>query len=333
MNRPFCLSLCFILAASVACAKLKVFVLAGQSNMQGAGQVEMKEDSRNGGQGTLAYLVKNEKTAEKYAHLVNGKGEWITRRDVWIRYDDRKDGLRPGFGFRTSSIGPELGFGTVVGDALDEPVLLIKTCWGGKNVMVDFRSPSGGMPPEALMERMLAGRKKREAGATMKDVEAQVGFYYREMVRIVNETLKDLKKYYPAYDGQGYELAGFGWHQGWNDGGSMDFVQAYEENLSTIIKDLRKEWKVPDLPVVIGVSGFGGRNQSVDRRLGIIAAQHAVANRREFKGSVASVETRDFFRPAEQSPSRQGYHWNGNAETFYLIGEGMGQAMVRLLKK
>ena len=113
----------------------------------------------------------------------------------------------------------------------------------------------------------------------------------------------------------------------------MDFVQAYEENLSTIIKDLRKEWKVPDLPVVIGVSGFGGRNQSVDRRLGIIAAQHAVANRREFKGSVASVETRDFFRPAEQSPSRQGYHWNGNAETFYLIGEGMGQAMVRLLKK
>ena len=333
MNRPFCLSLCFILAASVACAKLKVFVLAGQSNMQGAGQVEMKEDSRNGGQGTLAYLVKNEKTAEKYAHLVNGKGEWIPRRDVWIRYDDRKDGLRPGFGFRTSSIGPELGFGTVVGDALDEPVLLIKTCWGGKNVMVDFRSPSGGMPPEALMERMLAGRKKREAGATMKDVEAQVGFYYREMVRIVNETLKDLKKYYPAYDGQGYELAGFGWHQGWNDGGSMDFVQAYEENLSTIIKDLRKEWKVPDLPVVIGVSGFGGRNQSVDRRLGIIAAQHAVANRREFKGSVASVETRDFFRPAEQSPSRQGYHWNGNAETFYLIGEGMGQAMVRLLKK
>ena len=113
----------------------------------------------------------------------------------------------------------------------------------------------------------------------------------------------------------------------------MDNVNAYEENLSNIIKDLRKEWNAPNLPVVIGVSGFGGRNQKVDRRLGIIAAQHAVANRKEFKGTVASVETRDFFRPAEVSPSRQGYHWNGNAETFYLIGEGMGQAMVKLLKQ
>ena len=113
----------------------------------------------------------------------------------------------------------------------------------------------------------------------------------------------------------------------------MDNVNAYEENLSNIIKDLRKEWNAPNLPVAIGVSGFGGRNQKVDRRLGIIAAQHAVTKRKEFKGTVASVETRDFFRPAEASPSRQGYHWNGNAETYYLIGEGMGQAMVKLLKK
>lgn len=264
---------------------------------------------------------------------MNKKGEWITRQDVWIRYDDRQDGLRPGFGYRNTSIGPELGFGSVVGDAIDEPVLLIKTCWGGKNVMVDFRSPSGSMPPKVLLERMLAGKKKREPDATMKDVEAQVGFYYREMVRLVNETLKDIKKYYPAYDGKGYEMVGFGWHQGWNDGGSMDNVNAYEENLSNIIKDLRKEWNVANLPVAIGVSGFGGRNQKVDRRLGIIAAQHAVVKRKEFKGTVASVETRDFFRPAEASPSRQGYHWNGNAETFYLIGEGMGQAMVKLLEK
>jgi hypothetical protein len=98
MTRLFILLWCSLFAASFAHAKLKVIVLAGQSNMQGAGQVEMKENSRNGGQGTLAYLVKNEKTAKKYAHLVDKKGEWITRKDVWIRYDDRQDGLRPGFG-------------------------------------------------------------------------------------------------------------------------------------------------------------------------------------------------------------------------------------------
>lgn len=322
-----------LLLALTTQAKLKVFILAGQSNMQGAGQVNINPKSHTKGKGSLEYLVKDPKTAAKFAHLKDKKGQWVKRKDVWIRYDERQGGLRPGFGARNTTIGPELGFGTIVGDAIEEPVLLIKTCWGGKSIMVDFRSPSSGMPPKAMMEKMLGGMQRREPKATMKDVEAKVGFYYREMLSGVDQTLKDLKKYYPAYDGKGYEVVGFGWHQGWNDGGNMDNVNAYEENLANLIKDIRKEWKTPNLPIVIGVSGFGGRNQKVDRRLGIIAAQHAVAKRREFKGTIASVETRDFFRPAEESPSRQGYHWNSNAETYYLIGESMGKAMVKLLKK
>jgi HEAT repeat protein len=60
-------------------------------------------------------------------------------------------------------------------------------------------------------------------------------------------------------------------------------------------------------------------------------AQAAVAEREEFKGNVAFVGTRTFWRPADQSPSAQGYHWNSNAETYYLIGEAMGEAMKRLL--
>jgi len=57
-----------------------------------------------------------------------------------------------------------------------------------------------------------------------------------------------------------------------------------------------------------------------------------VAGYEEFKKTVACVETRDFFRPPELSPTRQGYHWNGNAETYFLIGDGMGKAMVEILK-
>ena len=53
--------------------------------------------------------------------------------------------------------------------------------------------------------------------------------------------------------------------------------------------------------------------------------------REEFRGSVAFVGTRDFYRPKELSPSGQGYHWNSNAETYYLIGAGMGAAMLELL--
>ena len=184
--------------------------------MQGAGQVNINPKSHTKGKGSLEYLVKDLKTAAKFAHLKDKKGQWVTRKDVWIRYDERQGGLRPGFGARNTTIGPELGFGTIVGDAIEEPVLLIKTCWGGKSIMVDFRPPSSGMPPKAMMEKMLKGMQRREPKATMKDVEAKVGFYYREMLSGVAQTLKNLKKYYPAYDGKGYEVVGFGWHGGHN---------------------------------------------------------------------------------------------------------------------
>ena len=48
----------------------------------------------------------------------------------------RKGGLTVGYtGYGGSShIGPELGFGFVMGDFFEEPVLLIKTAWGGKSL-------------------------------------------------------------------------------------------------------------------------------------------------------------------------------------------------------
>jgi alpha-galactosidase len=52
----------------------------------------------------------------------------------------------------------------------------------------------------------------------------------------------------------------------------------------------------------------------------------------EFKGNVKTVETRDFWRPAEISPKNQGYHFNQNAKTYLLVGEVMGNGMVELLK-
>jgi alpha-galactosidase len=73
-----------------------------------------------------------------------------------------------------------------------------------------------------------------------------------------------------------------------------------------------------------------GREEKHPRALSLMKAQAAVAMYDEFKGNVAFVSTRDFYRQPEQSPSRQGYHWNSNAETYYLIGEAMGQAMLEL---
>jgi alpha-galactosidase len=76
---------------------------------------------------------------------------------------------------------------------------------------------------------------------------------------------------------------------------------------------------------------MSGREETHPRALSLMAAQAAVAEYDEFRGSVAFVGTRDFFRPESQSPSAQAYHWNNNAETYYLIGDAMGRAMLQLL--
>lgn len=298
----------FAVAPGVAAAEqagkspLKVFILAGQSNMEGQGAIRLNPD-RNQGRGSLEYLVKDPATADRFAHTVDENGEWVVRHDVWIWRLGRQGGLTVGYGARNDRIGPEFQFGHLLGDHFDSQVLIIKTAWGGKSLAVDFRPPSSG---------------------------GQVGPFYTEMMNHIREVLKNLKTHFPDYDGGGHQIVGFGWHQGWNDGCNAGHVAQYEENLANLIRDVRKQLGVADLPFVIANSGFGGRNQKVERRLGIVAAQAAVVDYPEFQGTVACVDTRDFFRPPEQSPSRQGYHWNGNAETYFLIGDGMGSAMRKM---
>jgi len=291
-------------AAQAGKSPVKVFILAGQSNMEGAGAVNASAKTRNGGQGTLQYLVKAPATAERFKHTVDAGGKWVVRDDVWIWFLDRKGGLTVGYGAKSDRIGPEFQFGHFMGDHLDNQVLLIKTAWGGKSLQKDFRPPSSG---------------------------GQVGPFYTEMIKHVKDVLGKLKRNFPDYDGQGCEIAGFGWHQGWNDGCTAGAVAEYEKNMVNFIRDVRKDLGVKDLPFVIANSGFGGRGQKNERRLGIMTAQAAAAANPEFKGTAICVETRDFFRPGEVSPSKQVYHWNGNAETYFLIGDAMGKAMLSLM--
>jgi len=281
---------------------VKVFILAGQSNMEGHGIIKI-DPKRNEGKGSLEYLVRDPAGAERYKHLVDEAGRWIVRDDVWIWYLGRKGGLTVGYGARKDRIGPELQFGHFLGDYFDNQVLLIKTAWGGKSLAKDFRPPSSG---------------------------GQVGPYYTEMIEHVKDLLANLKKHFPEYDGRGYELAGFGWHQGWNDRVNQAFNDEYEKNLANFIRDVRRDLGVKDLPFVIAETGMSGRQEKHPRALSLMCAQAAVAEYEEFKGNVAFVGTKDFYRPKEISPSGQGYHWNSNAETYFLIGDGMAKAMKKL---
>ena len=69
---------------------------------------------------------------------------------------------------------------------------------------------------------------------------------------------------------------------------------------------------------------------SIAAAAAVFAGSSAVAQQPAFRGNVAFVGTKDFYRSKEQSPSGQAYHWNKNAETYYLIGESMGKAMLQL---
>jgi len=286
-------------------APVKVFLLAGQSNMVGAGQIKANPD-RNGGQGSLEWMVESSPLKAKVRGLRDASGEWVEREDVRIWNFGRTGGLKPGYGSNPGTIGPELGFGTVVGEALDEPVLLIKIAWGGKSIGKDFRPPSAG---------------------------GEVGPEYRFLVDRTKEVLKDAGRQFPELADRTFELAGIGWHQGWNDRVNQAFNDAYEANLAHFIRDIRRDLDSPDLPFVIAETGMSGPDEKHPRALSLMAAQAAVAAKPEFRDDVAFVSTRGFYRPPERSPSGQQYHWNSNAETYYLIGEAMGVAMLDLLEK
>ncbi len=312
-------------AAASEGGRTRVFILAGQSNMEGHGFVAA-DPQRNGGRGSLEYLVKDPATAPRFAAFATADGKWRTRDDVWISYLQRHGPLTVGYGAlpeptRPAKIGPELGFGWVLGDALEEPVLLIKCAWGGKSLAVDFRPPSAGRPPYSL------GAKQ---DAAVAQDPAIVGRYYREMIALTRAALARLPVLVPGGDGR-FVLAGFAWHQGWNDRINDHFTAEYEANLAHFIRDVRREFGVPALPFVIGETGMTGPNERHPRALALMRAQAAVAAQREFQGNVAFVGTKGFWRDVTDSPNNHGYHWNSNAETYTLIGEAMGEAMMRLL--
>jgi hypothetical protein len=302
--------------------RVKVFVLAGQSNMQGHGVIAA-DPKRNDGKGSLEYVAREKSTAAKFGHLMGKDGKWRVRDDVWISYLEREGPLTVGFGAKSDVIGPELGFGWVMGEACEQPILLIKCAWGGKSLAVDFRPPSSGKIPYSL------GEKQDAAVAADPQV---VGKYYRETVAITKATLARVKELVPGSDGR-YELAGFGWHQGWNDRVNDKFTAEYEANMANFIRDIRKELGAPALPFVIAETGMGGLEEKHVRALALMKAQAAVADHAEFKGNVAFVGTRAFWRAESEAPGKQGYHWNNSGETYYLVGDAMGEAMKRLTSK
>ena len=177
---------------------------------------------------------------------------------------------------------------------------------------------------------------------------------YRKMINEVNGYLGDLKSVFPEYGGEGYEVAGFVWFQGFND----QFDGAHEEyatHLANLIRDVRREFGKPELPVVVGQLGHGGTAAERQKRglkpIGapmqtVKEAQAAVAAMDEFKGTVALVKTDVFWDWKAQAVFDKGwkehldewntvgahfpYHYLGSPYTFFMAGRAFGLCMIEL---
>jgi alpha-galactosidase len=302
-----------LLAITIAEAKpLKVFILAGQSNMEGHARIE-----------TFDYIGDDPATAPLLKMMRGADGKPAVAENAWISYltghhEGNANGegsgkLTAGFGARGSNptqdggkIGPEFTFGLAMDGALDEPVLLIKTAWGGRSLNTQFRPPSAGPYEfsEAQIEQMKKQGKDVEAEKAKKAGES--GRFYRFMIDHVKTVLADPKRVCPAYNpAEGYEIAGFVWFQGFNDlvdggtypngpdGKTRDYSE-YSGLMAHFIRDVRKDLDAPKMPFVIGVLGVGGLEANANT-IAFRKAMAAPASMPEFKGNVAAVETAPFW--------------------------------------
>ncbi|MFO1486292.1 MAG: sialate O-acetylesterase [Verrucomicrobiaceae bacterium] len=298
-----------LFAAHLHAKPLQVFILAGQSNMQGHAKVS-----------TFEHIGMDSATKPMLDEMIGADGKPKVCERVWISSigcaDTEQTGkLTAGFGASQNGpkIGPEFTFGLYMQKFTDAPILLIKTAWGGKSLNTDFRPPSAG--PYVFNETQLATMQKqgKDIAAIKAAKEKETGVYYRLMIEHVKKVLADIKRVVPSYDAsQGYELAGFAWFQGWNDmvdqgtypnrdkPGGYD---AYSKVMADFIRDVRKDLNAPKLPFVIGVIGVGGptseygpteqRYKSTHQN--IRDAMAAPAKLPEFKGNVAAVLTENYW--------------------------------------
>jgi alpha-galactosidase len=331
-------------AANAEASPLKVFILAGQSNMEGHAEVR-----------TFDYIGKDPLTAPILREMRNPDGTPRVCDKVWMSYltgpyDGSANGeglgkLTAGFGARGDQptkdggkIGPEFTFGIYMEKELKEPILIIKTAWGGRSLNTEFRPPSAGqykLPKEIqeLWDKHPQGAhgipKAEDRKKWQDEKDAASGVFYRMMIEHVKKVLADPKRVCPEYDEKaGYEVAGFVWLQGFNDlvdgttypgpdqPGKYD---VYSDLLAKFIRDVRKDLSVPKMPFVIGVLGVDGESKNVNFR----KAMAAPAAMPEFKGNVVAVETAPFWDDTiAAAQPKQGEYNNIIATAHQLKADG-----------
>ena len=127
-----------------------------------------------------------------------------------------------------------------------------------------------------------------------------MGAYYRKIIQEVHQCLDHLDTDFPQFKGRSYELCGFVWFQGWNDMCAdkkikQQVLDEYARNFVHLVQDLRAEFKVPNLPVVVGEVGVDGDQHVSPDMAGLRAAQVKIATQPELNGTLRYVRTAPYW--------------------------------------
>jgi hypothetical protein len=322
-------------SAGVTNKPVKVYIMSGQSNMVGIGYVN---EPLNGNPGSLETITKVD---GKFPNLIDGSGNWTVRNDVWyegVVTATAKQWLTAGCGSGADRLGPELGFGHIMGNYHDEPVLIIKTSQGNRSLGWDFCPP--GTPQftwnDGTTDWTYAGYgdspDRWETGTTPVPIAWHAGLQYDDCMVAAHDVLDNFATKFPQYAAQGYEIAGFVWWQGHKDQGEPH-ASRYQQNMVNMINAMRTEFNAPNAPFTLATIGFGGwglAEPGLSVANGQLAVSGETGNYPAFAGNVLTVESRNYWRELDESPGTQDFHYNNNAETYMLVGDALGRAMVNL---
>lgn len=285
---------------------VQVYILMGQSNMLGFGKA-----------GQLKGIA-----ADKYPYLVDDAGAWTVRKDVrnvfyCMGKQRYNDWLTAENGNGSGKFGPEIGLGNYLGHVTDAPVLILKSCVGNRALGWDLLPPSAvGTGRDGMSYQGESESSNRKVKANREGWYA--GLQYDQDVGAAQDVLRNLSDYYPG--AKEYEVAGFFWWQGNAEPGKGN-VETYDKNLAFLFNDLRKDFNAPNAKFVCATLGEHDKRATLSQKMFDFAALP------EFKDQAAVF----YSKPGSKGGS--GGHYGGDAETYMYVGEGMGKAMVELLKK
>ncbi len=300
---------------------VQVFLIMGQSNTLEMGKVTPE-------------------LGKLYPFLADDAGAWTTRKDVrnvsvmvgrkgvyrndWMTVSGKK-------------LGIEVAIGHQLGNAIDAPVMVLKSSIGNRSLGWDLLPP--GSPRYTYEGAEVPGYKETFKGKKDKTIVPFVkggdclqwyaGKQYDDDVANAKMVLADLDKYYPG--AKSYEVAGILWWQGDKDMRNAAHAAMYEKNLINFAKALRKDFNAPKAAFVTASLGQTKESDTTSGHGKILHAMKSFASGKHSKDlgdNLGFVYTHPHSKGSSSSA-----HYSGNAQTYMNVGLEMGKEMVKQLKK